>query len=266
MIKKSKSKLYYKGLDIVLPKKFVCLPLAMRQRKNLFLYFDYEREFGGHKTDIADKHIFELLKMLTIYKIKATWFTVGKIFSQYPKSVHELISHGHELASHTYYHTAPYHYNSKQLQRDFDKIDREAPVDIKGFHSPNGKWSFSLLSLLNRYNYKYDVLLAKHRKNLVPFRHTWPGINKTFRLYTVGDDWGLYQKETKSEEAFHYFKNLYNQIEKGDVAGIGAHPWVLFSSSNILKGYYNFLRYLSAQNDLNVNTALYFINYLIKNK
>ncbi|MFO8066357.1 MAG: hypothetical protein R6U11_02130, partial [Bacteroidales bacterium] len=138
------------------------------------------------------------------------------------------------------------------------------PQKIKGFHSPNGKWSIALLRMLKKFNYKYDVISSKRETSFKPFQYALPYINNTVRLYTIGDDWGLYQKDKNSEKAYNYFKSLYDKIQIGDLAGIGFHPWVLYSDNAILEGFEMFLTYLSEQHDVQIKTGFEYISGIEK--
>lgn len=257
-------KVYYHSLNLLLIRKEVRLPSLYRSKRNIFLYFDYEREFSGYDTKIGDGEIREILQMLDELKIVTTWFTVGKLFSKYPDSIADILSYGHEIGSHTYAHIPPFYTANKILERDFEKFNKASGTltRIKGFHSPTGKWSLKLSKYLNTYNYTYDIISCSKRKDCKPhFVITGPG-SKHLRLYTYGDDWPLFKGNGKAEESLNHYIELIDKLEPGNVGGIGFHPWVLFSNKNLLKGFYDLLDYLKNQDDVELNTARFFADLL----
>jgi len=161
-------KLYYKFWDTILPKKLIRFNSQLSQKRNLFLYFDYEREFGGYNTNISDSDIDMILKELGQYSYKTTWFTVGKLFRKYPKSIESIVNEGHEIGSHTYSHIPPSRTPKKGLAKDFLMFSssKNKNISTKGFHSPTGQWSFSLFKLLKENGFIYDVYgSSKKRKS-----------------------------------------------------------------------------------------------------
>jgi peptidoglycan/xylan/chitin deacetylase (PgdA/CDA1 family) len=257
-----KTKLYYIILKILLFKKVYTLPTYMRDKKNLFLYFDYEREFSGHNTKISNDNIYEIINILKTYKIRSTWFTVGKIFEKYPETIEKILECNSEVASHSYQHIAPKSFSLSELIFDFEQMSSATPIPLKGYHSPQGKWTFSLLKLLRKHSYDYDVIYDKRVKLLRPFYYPFAFEKNVKRLYTVGDDWSLFKSTESSEYAFNHFLELYKKIQIGEVAGIGFHPWVLYSDKSILEGFKKFVKYLYNQEDVNISTAYQYIKQL----
>ncbi len=235
-------------------------------RKRIVLYFDYEREFGNSAAKISDEQIMEILVQLNKYKLKTTWFTVGKIFKYYPNSIAQILHNGHEIASHTYNHTPPFLASSDYVKNDFLEynVATTGIVKILGFHAPNGMWSFQSLKNTLKNGYNYDVVSQSvSSKNIVASLLKLRK-NKLIRLYTLGDDWGLYNKGFTATECFHYFKNMIETVNYGEIRCIGIHPWVLYSCPNIYHGFLEFIEYLYRETDLDVNTANFFAEGLLK--
>lgn len=255
MIRLFAVRLYYKTLYFILPRKYLRMSENLSKSRNVFLYFDYEREFGGHQTKTGDNQIIRLLETLERGSFRCTWFTVGRIFIQYPESVKEILSRGHELASHTFSHVPPLHMKRTEIGKDFDLVEKAAPVRISGFHSPKGRWSLRLLSCLRSYGYKYDLIRVPGSSKYMPFVHPLPGMSRIVRLQTVGDDWLLLGKDNTESEVLDHFRHLLNKIDPGEIAGIGVHPWILFSDSRIFAGFELFLNYLNACEDVITDTA-----------
>ena len=101
------------------------------------------------------------------YKIKTTWFFVGKIFEKYPETVDEIINRGHEIGSHTFNHISPLYNSGKVLEEDFKLFSniRYKNVLIKGFHSPRSLWSIRMFKHLKKYDFLYDVVHSKSNKH-----------------------------------------------------------------------------------------------------
>lgn len=260
IIKRIRNKIYCSFRDFVLPQVHYHIPCDMKKYSNLFIYFDYEREFGGCETYITDVEIYHLLKKLEKLEIKTTWFTVGKIFEKYPYTITAIKEGGHEIASHTYNHIQLTDYSPIVIRDDFKKFD-ELVHDVDGFHPPQGMWSITVIKDLLRFNYKYDVFRKKNVKHYIPYKLTFR-TKSLCRMHTLGDDWNVYNKNLTEKQVFDYFVSLFNKIKIGELAGIGCHPWVLYSDANILKGFERFLLYIIQQSNVNIKSASQFCNIL----
>lgn len=264
LFQKIRLRLIYRILYPLIPKADVLLPENLKSSRNIFLYFDYEREFSGHKTAITDNEIESLLRLLKRFSVKCTWFTVGQIFEKYPRSVESVIRNGHEIASHSYYHRPPVDTKKSSLLDDFKMTQLKAPVNILGFHSPKSQWSLRCLAFLADFGYNYDLLTNSPGNLFSPFRYRLPRINKIIRFITAGDDWDLYMKNKSKDEVLDHFKKLFYKIKPGTVSGIGFHPWVLFSDSHIYEGFSEFLEFLLQQEGINISTAGEFTSLLTR--
>lgn len=258
-------KVYYYYARSVLCKVSLKLPSQFEEKKGVFLYFDYEREFGGHTTKISNNNVFEILDLFDYYGFIATWFTVGKIFNHYPESINEILKRGHEIGSHTFSHIAPIKTDKISLKKDFEQYDQLTKdfVSLKGFHSPNGKWSLSMLDNILEYNFVYDVIGISKEEAPVVSQITFNNKN-LIRLYSVGDDWSLYNKAIKKVEVFDHYLKLYEKISMGQIGGIGAHPWILYSNAELFEGYKLFLEYLKAQKNCMVSSAISLVSEISK--
>ncbi|MFC2152756.1 polysaccharide deacetylase family protein [Bacteroidota bacterium] len=256
-------KLYYIFLDILIPKKQLIIPSFLNKSKNIFIYFDYEREFGGHHTTISDNDVYYILELLKTNGFQSTWYTVGKIFKKYPETIKNIIREGHEIGSHTYSHIVPLHTSEKELKNDFLKIVHEADekINITGFHSPRGRWSCNAVKQLVLNNYKYEIVGARKKEPFIPY-FIVNNNKRLFRLHTIGDDWPLFNKNRSEIEVFEYFISTLNSIKHGNIVGIGFHPWVLFSHINIIKGFEKFINHLGLQKDIRLETANYYVKTL----
>jgi peptidoglycan-N-acetylglucosamine deacetylase len=230
--------------------------------KNLFLYFNYEREFSGHKTDIKDDHIIRILDILDNYGLKTTWYIVGKILEVYPESVREIVSRGHELGSHTYAHIALRKVSFSTLKKDFTKFHSLVVpfAEVKGFHYPNNLWSLRAIRILASHGYSYDLVYPGRKKKKSPSRIHFRG-KELIRLCSSGDDWPLYGKDVTEDEVFRHFSGIVeNNTLKNSIIGVGFHPWILFSSQSIFNGFSRFLEVMAARQDIDIRTALDFVS------
>ena len=256
------SKLYYRTLDCLIPTTRAKLQDSFKDKRNIFIYFDYEREFSGHETNITDSNIKYILELLKDFGIKATWFTVGKIINKYPDSIYEIIKHHHEIGSHTYSHIPPFESSNRELKEDFRLFDQDTQKfnSISGFHSPRGQWALKMYKYLKQYGFIYEVVGSRKYKYLNPVFLNYGYKKKIIRLKTVGDDWLLYKSRYTTEEVLDFFIGQSNMIQKGEFAGIGFHPWLLFSDNNILNGFELFLQYLNSNDEFQFKSINYFIN------
>lgn len=256
ILKKIYIKVYYSLAHRLLVTKKVDIPDDYLNHINLIVYFDYEREFSGHTTNISDKDIFSLLRLLKEYSIKATWFTVGKIFYKYPETIKALIKDKHEVASHSFFHKPPFKMKRKELKKDLQlfHLAAKGKCILKGYHSPNGQWSFLLIRYLHRFSYNYDLIYSKEPNDRLP-QVIGRRKKQQIRLKTIGDDWPLYSKTEPNNNRNEYFINKIKGLKKGDIIAIGFHPWVLFDDKKILESFIAFLEYVSSNNVYSTRTA-----------
>jgi|WetSurMetagenome_2_1015567.scaffolds.fasta_scaffold00034_54 peptidoglycan-N-acetylglucosamine deacetylase len=253
---------YYRLAPLLLDQERIILPPEFSNTKNLFLYFDYEREFSGQSPDITDSDIYSVLNELSEVNIKSTWFVVGQLVSKYKETVLAIKDQGHEIGSHTFQHIPPLSLEKKDLVRDlrsFSDVLRDVQT-VKGFHPPMGQWSISLLGLLPEFGFDY-VLTGRLRADsnqayLVKLKDN----HRIIRIITMGDDWQLYLSRPDDKTVFNHFLSLYEKISPGDLAGIGFHPWILVSDPSIFKGFISFLNFLSNENNVRILTASQFLD------
>ena len=69
LVKRIRIKLYYQLLQILFVQKECDLPSEFNEKINLFIYFDYEREFGNSSAKISNEQISDLLHFLKQNKI-----------------------------------------------------------------------------------------------------------------------------------------------------------------------------------------------------
>ena len=266
LIKRTYKYLYFSYGELLLGIKNCPIPPGLSYKRNLFIYFDYEREFGGFTTSITDADIQKILSELKINNIKTTWFTVGKIFEKYPDSIQAILKDGHEIGSHTYSHQPPFRTSVKMIKEDFSSFERISDkfATIRGFHSPNGLWSLSMFKELINYGFQYDLMRKQGGKITFPYSVSIHKQRRIIRLQTIGDDWPLFVNRRNSSGVLKYLVDLTKKIQKGNIGGIGFHPWVLYADKNIFSGFMQFINYIKNNSDYEIQSACHFVNELKK--
>jgi len=101
--------------------------------------------------------ILSLLKQTNNF---ATFFVLGKIAETLPDLINEILTQGHEIASHGYNHTLLSSLNSNKFRDDIEKshsaIYTACRIEPKGYRAPNFiifPWAFEVLK---SFNYEYD--------------------------------------------------------------------------------------------------------------
>ena len=197
VIQQKIKRLHHKYGEFLLRSDKVLMPGVFKKKKNLFIYFDYEREFGNSLSNINNEQINSLLDLLADYKIRTTWFTVGKVFDSYPDSIKSILKQNHEIGSHTNSHIALPKLQNKGISSDFETFFKTSKryAFIQGFHSPRGKWTYNLFNFLQQYNFTYDVSAQTIKNSGIPYYINSKG-HKILRFCTVGDDWLLLKRKS----------------------------------------------------------------------
>lgn len=83
----------------------------------------------------------KILSLLDEYGIKATFFVLGYVAERHPNLVNEIVSAGHELGSHSYWHRLVYELAPEQFRADLkkskDTLEQIAQIPISAFRSPS---------------------------------------------------------------------------------------------------------------------------------
>jgi len=124
----------------------------------------------------VERNVERIMEMLDENSAKATFFTLGWIAERHPRVVREIVTGGHELASHGYGHGRA----TEQTMSDFLSDVRRAKailediggVEIKGYRAP----SFSIgvenpwaIECIERAGYRYS-------SSIYPIRHDHYGM------------------------------------------------------------------------------------------
>ena len=203
------------------------------------------------------RNVMRILDLLEVRGTKATFFTLGWVAERYPALVREIVSRGHELASHGYGHERA---SDLSEQAFFDDIasakfilEDLTGVEIKGYRAPSfsigigNQWAFDSLARAG-YKYSSSVYPIKHDHYGMPDSPRFaynvrPGLleipvttlrvmNRNlpssgggyFRLFPYAlSRWMLRQvNETDAQSGIFYFHPWEIDVEQPRIAGIGS--------------------------------------------
>jgi polysaccharide deacetylase family protein (PEP-CTERM system associated) len=119
----------------------------------------------------VEANVDRILDLLDESKSKATFFTLGWIAKRFPKMVKQIVSNGHELASHGYGHHRIQEFAPKAFREDIvsakNILEDIGGVSIQGYRAPSfsvGKetlWAFDEIKAAG-YAYSSSVYPVKH--------------------------------------------------------------------------------------------------------
>ncbi|POS85016.1 hypothetical protein EPUL_004191 [Erysiphe pulchra] len=98
-----------------------------------------------------------ILDLLNIYKVKVTFFVIGKQISDYPEILNRISNEGHEIGIHGWADEPSYKLPLVELQRQIINIETMLPRDpdrVKWFRPGSGWFTRSMIEMLRSINYK----------------------------------------------------------------------------------------------------------------
>ena len=100
--------------------------------------FDMPKEYGydidfQRQIAISRQGLISILDVWKKHNAKATFFSTVVFAQQVPDLIERLISEGHELASHTYYHSD---FENEHLKMSKEALENQFNVEIKGLRMP----------------------------------------------------------------------------------------------------------------------------------
>jgi polysaccharide deacetylase family protein (PEP-CTERM system associated) len=111
-----------------------------------------------------------ILDLFDKYKVNATFFTIGYIAEKHPELIEEVVSRGHEIASHGYSHQNVKNMDVKEFEYDLKKslevLERISGEKVMGFRAPycsinkENLWAFHVM---RKNRIKYDCSLCPVR-------------------------------------------------------------------------------------------------------
>lgn len=122
-----------------------------------------------------------ILSLFEKYETKATFFTVGHIAEKHPELIEDVVSRGHEIASHSNYHIDLRKMDEKTFEVDLKKsietLERISGEKITGFRAP-------YYSISEKNFWVFDILkkYVKYDSSIFPVKTTLYGIPKAPRF------------------------------------------------------------------------------------
>ena len=100
--------------------------------------FDMPKEYGydiafERQIAISREGLTAILNLLKKHNVKATFFSTVVFAQQVPDLIERLLSEGHELASHTYYHSK---FENAHLKSSKEALEQQFGVTIEGLRMP----------------------------------------------------------------------------------------------------------------------------------
>ena len=135
-----------------------------------------------------ERNMAVILDMLDRHETKATFFTLGWIAERYPQLVREIVSRGHELASHGYGHQRASDLSRDAFAEDVGRakkmLEDLGGVAVKGYRAPSfsiGTGNLWAFDVLQEAGYRYS-------SSVYPIAHDHYGMPDSPRLaYSVRD-------------------------------------------------------------------------------
>ena len=170
-----------------------------------------------------------ILDLLDKHQLKTTFFTPGWTIDQFTESVEEILSRGHELGAHGYFHERLAELSKKQEETvfemtmtTFDKVG----VKPEGFRAPSWLISDWTLELIQRLGFRYD---SNMMDSDMPYMLVWRGKNPGLVELPVEwmlDDWPQFEMFRRApNEVYQIWKPEFEGIhELGRYFGITFHP------------------------------------------
>ena len=117
-----------------------------------------------------------ILRLLSRYDIKATFFVTGWAMEHYPETVQDIVAHGHEIGHHGYHHEWPDTLNLEEekviLAKGTSLIKDFVPEGPIGYRSPAWEFSPNTLRLLVENHFKYT---SNMMNSDLPYMHRLDG-------------------------------------------------------------------------------------------
>jgi len=129
-----------------------------------------------------------ILRLLKSYGIKATFFVPGWTLERYPETVRDIVSQGHEIGHHGYYHEWPDALGLEEekaiLAKGTSLIKEFVPGGPVGYRSPAWEFSPNTLRLLVENGFMYT---SNFMNSDLPYLHILDG--KETKLVEIPVSW-----------------------------------------------------------------------------
>ena len=175
------------------------------------------------------------LDLLLKHNVLATFFIVGWIAEKYPVLIRKIASHGHEIASHGYWHSEVFRQTPSEfcsdVRRSKNVLEQAIGNSVKGYRAPgysigpDQEWA---LEIIRDAGYVYDSSLL-HVK--IPFSQILPGLIEippnSFKLgkFSLPINGGFFFR-VLPYTLYKYY--IQNQNKKGVPLIFYTHTWEIF--------------------------------------
>ena len=117
-----------------------------------------------------------LLDLLAVHKVEATFFILGWVCERQPELVREIVSRGHEVACHSYWHRPIFKLTAAEFREDTrrakETIEQTSGSQVLGYRAPSfsiTRQSLWALEILAELGFTYD-------SSIFPIAHDVYGI------------------------------------------------------------------------------------------
>ena len=213
-----------------------------------------------------------LLELLDKYKVKATFFIVGKIAEDFPDIIKKIVKSKHHIGSHSFHHKLIYKINKNVFKDDLKKsisvLEKISDYKIDCFRAPS--WSIRrsdydwFWNVLKENNIKYDSSIFPTKNALFGDPKAPRFINKRKNdiLEIPPSTIKYFDRNIPFSGGFYFrffpywfIKNSIRKInKKGNPAVIYMHLWEIDSNVERFEGLTsraNFLTYFKINKNLN---------------
>lgn len=116
-------------------------------------------DWQGYKSSVMENTRNTLL-LFKKYDVRATFFILGWIAERLPELVTEIVTSGHEIASHGYGHDLISNLENSEIYNDISKskniIEKISNIKVLGYRAPSFSISDQLIEILGDLGFKYD--------------------------------------------------------------------------------------------------------------
>ena len=140
----------------------------------------FDRVVSRASWDTLDSRVaantYRLLDLFDARGLRSTFFVLGWIAERYPRLVRDIVTRGHEVASHGYHHQIIYMLTPKQFREDVhaakSALENAAGASVVGFRAPS-------YSIVSSSLWALDVLIEEgylYDASIFPIHHDRYGI------------------------------------------------------------------------------------------
>jgi polysaccharide deacetylase family protein (PEP-CTERM system associated) len=131
----------------------------------------------------VQKNTERLLELLAMAEVHATFFVLGWVAERHPRLLCEILSQGHELACHSYWHRPIYQLTPEEFRQDTRKakavIEQASGQAIQGYRAPTFsiiKESLWAMEILVEEGFTYDssIFPIQHDRYGMPAAPRYP--------------------------------------------------------------------------------------------